>query len=130
MFVQNLNTSQQEILLSMAKQVISVDGIIDEREMNLFYVLKSQCNQDVKDEESINFEKARELFSTKASKVSLMLELIGVAHADEEYRREEQEFIKKVANSIQISENILCDLENWVKRQIILVKEANLFMEE
>jgi hypothetical protein len=44
------------------------------------------------EEHSVSYDQLSDVFSDKASKASLLLELLGVAHADDEYQDEEKVF--------------------------------------
>lgn len=130
MFIQNLNEMQQQALLSLSNQIISVDGNIDEREIAMLNTLRSRCNSTLSIDVHVKPEQLRDIFETKIQKTSFMLELIGMAFADNDYGNEEKLFLSEIANVLDISEVQLEDLENWVQRQFILVQEANRFMEE
>lgn len=59
----------------------------------------------------------------------MLLELLGLAHADQDYHATEKEFMQQVASACGVSENELRDMESWVVRQLALVSEAVQFME-
>ncbi len=128
MFVERLSLEQQNVLITLSTGLISVDGVIDKREKALIESIKIQCHSEAKNIE-FEYSNLEKLFESTESKVALLLELIGLAHADHEYHKEEQSFIKEVATSLLISEELQGDMENWVTRQMLLVKEANSFME-
>lgn len=130
MFVSNLNEVQQEALLSLSKKLIRVDGIIDEREENLLEVLRAQCRVVANGSREFSNSELMAIFSRKGEKVSFLLELIGVAHADEVYGIEEKDFVREISRKLNISEALQMDMENWVKKQLSLVKEASNLMEE
>lgn len=125
MFITRLNSSQQSQLLTLAKEIISADGVVHDREKELLTVLKTQMNPGIEAATVINLN---EEFKTPESKASLLLELIGLAHADSEYHVSEKNLIEKVAKDIQIEMETLSKMESWVKRQFALVNEAELFM--
>lgn len=129
MFIQHLSNDQQAALFCFAKKIIAVDGHIDEKEEVMLEAIRAQCNDNVNFDLSIDLGSLIGLFEYKHQKVSFMLELIGVAYADEDYQESEKTIIAHLAEAFEIPSTLLEDMESWVRRQMILVKEANLFME-
>ncbi|ELA6198217.1 TPA: TerB family tellurite resistance protein [Vibrio cholerae] len=129
MFIQNLNIIQQAALIAFAKQIISIDGHVDGKEELMLDNIRLQCDVLVNVESNIGLGELANIFEHHHQKVSFMLELIGIAHADETYQETEKTFIGQIAEALDISSSLLNDLENWVMRQIILVKESSLLME-
>ncbi|HDY93524.1 MAG TPA: TerB family tellurite resistance protein [Pseudoalteromonas sp.] len=130
MFIQNLNKAQQEVLLKLASDLMISDGVIDQSEKELINFVKSQCTEGVSELENFNLSEIRDVFGSKKAKVSMLLELIGLAHADGYYGKEEKVFINEIASVLNINEANLNELENWVRRQLDLVNDSVMFMEE
>lgn len=126
MFVGRLNTRQQSLLLTLSKQLIAADGNIHDKEHALLASLQVQMAPGVEDASGLRLD---EEFQSTESKVSLLLELLGLAHADQDYHLTEKDFIAKVAKAIGVDANLLADMESWVVRQLALVREAEAFME-
>lgn len=126
MFVTNLNTTQQGKLLSFAEQIINADGVVEERETQVLDTIRNQCSPDVvlSDQNTSDISK---VFTTQPEKISLLLELISIALVDEEYHEKEIQIIKKIADELDVSAD-LQDMETWVKKQLMLIKEANELM--
>ena len=74
-------------------------------------------------------EELPELFDDRMSRVVLLFEVIGMGYADEEFDPQESELIGKIANSLDIDEDEILEIMSWVKRQLLLVKEAHRLME-
>ncbi|WP_278183373.1 TerB family tellurite resistance protein [Vibrio misgurnus] len=129
MFIQYLNSEQQAILITFTKKIIAVDGHIDEKEELMLETIRSQCDVNVNLDSNPELDELGRLFEFKHQKVAFILELIGVAYADETYQDSEKAVIGHLAEILNISPSLLIDMESWVKRQMILVKEANLLME-
>ncbi len=123
MFVQNLNSKQQSVLLYLAKEVMEADKNLHDSEQEILTILASQVEQSVLPE-AVQLEDIASLFDTSISKTSLLLELIGVAHADGDYHHEENVLIIKYADAIGISEEKLRNLEDWVSKQLQLTLEV------
>ncbi len=130
MFIQNLNKAQQEVLLKLANELMISDGVIDQSEEELISFIKSQCTEGVSELEIFKLSEIKDVFDSKKAKVSMLLELIGLAHADGDYGKEEMIFINEIASVLNIDEANLNELENWVKRQLDLVNDSVMFMEE
>src|SRR5690554_6305931 len=129
MFIGNLNESQQKVLITLTKRLIAADGEVHEKEKEILEFIESQCSaslESVGDVEEI--ESIKCYFSDQRAVISLMLELLGVAHADESYDEKERVFLESVANDLSVPNDLMERMELWVRRQIILTKEAELFM--
>ncbi|WP_147207680.1 TerB family tellurite resistance protein, partial [Pseudoalteromonas nigrifaciens] len=124
------NKAQQEVLLKLASDLMISDGVIDQSEKELINFVKSQCTEGVSELENFNLSEIRDVFGSKKAKVSMLLELIGLAHADGYYGKEEKVFINEIASVLNINEANLNELENWVRRQLDLVNDSVMFMEE
>ncbi|MFH0270571.1 TerB family tellurite resistance protein [Vibrio jasicida] len=123
MFIQNLEPKQQSALLYLAKEVMDADDELHECEDQVLSLLMSQVDTSVAPE-AISLEGLSALFDTNSSKASLLLELIGVAHADGDYHHNENALIKKYAQFLGVTEEKLLKLENWVSKQLSLSVEA------
>ncbi|MGC8122010.1 TerB family tellurite resistance protein [Marinobacter sp. VGCF2001] len=130
MFINNLTRSQQAIFLGLAEDLIAVDGKIDERETNILRTLTTLCDGDASAVKNGSDAELVEEFSDRKSRVSLLLELIGIAYADEAYDEREKGFINRLATALGVPGVLVEDLESWVHRQMILNQEAQIFMEE
>lgn len=126
MFVARLNGRQQGLLLTLSKQLIAVDGNVQEKETTLLATLQAQMSPGI---EAAEVSQLGEDFPTQESKAALLLELLGLAHADEEYHLDEQDFITQIARQIGVGKDLLTEMEDWVMRQFALVREAEEFME-
>lgn len=128
MFVDKLDAKQQGALLTLSAQLIESDANISEQETQLLNTLRSQMIQGITPSHvSINDLPA--LFPSNATRAALLLELIGLAHADGEYHVGEKDFISSIAASLDTPAPTLSDMESWVYRQFALVREAEQFME-
>lgn len=127
MFVQNLNSQQQSVLLFLAKEVASADGSLDELQFGMLEILKAQSNPDV-EELSVKQEELASLFTTEREKCSVILELLGIAHANEEYHLNERDLIASYAKALNLSAEKLESLEQWVEKQFALSKEIEVLL--
>ncbi|EGR7942991.1 TPA: DNA repair protein [Vibrio vulnificus] len=123
MFIQNLDPKQQSALLYLAKEVIGADDDLHECEEQVLSLLMSQVDTSVTPE-AISLDNLCALFDTNCSKASLLLELIGVAHADGDYHHNENALIKKYAQALDVTDEKLLKLEKWVSKQLSLSLDA------
>lgn len=123
MFIQNLDEKQQSALLYLAKEIINADNKLHNNEASIYTLLESQVHTSVAPE-SIKTDELNVLFKSNISKISLLLELIAVAHADGDYHNDENVLIRKYAKTLNISEEKLSMLERWVSKQLSLSIEA------
>ena len=128
MFVQYLNERQQSVLLHYAYEMMRADSSADAREMIQLDVLRTQMQPGVQAED-VAIEELPELFDDRMSRIVLMLEVIGMGYADEKFDPRESELIDKMSNVLTIDEDEVLNIVSWVKRQLLLVKEAHRLME-
>ena len=128
MFINKLDKQQQGILLSLAEIIIDADGKVSVDESSHIKAIKEQMTPDVTPV-SCSLSNLSNSFTSTSAKSALLLELIGLAHADSEYHRTEKDIISNIADALSISEMVLSDMESWVCRQFSLVREAAQFME-
>ncbi len=127
MFVHNLNSDQQSALLYLARVVAEADGNSDELQTGMVEILKAQSNADVEMKE-IQISELATLFSTAREKCSLLLELLGIVLANNEYHHNERSLIAEYADVLGVSNTKLFELENWVQRQLALSQEAEVLL--
>lgn len=123
MFVNNLNHSQQSALLYLAYEVAKADGDLHELQMGLMDVIKAQCAEDVEEKE-ISLNDLPQVFDTEQVKSYLLLELLGVAHSNNDYDLSEKKLIEQYSEALDVSKDKLEKLEKWVKKQLALMEEV------
>jgi uncharacterized tellurite resistance protein B-like protein len=129
MFIDKLDAKQQGALLGLAAQLIAADGNIAKEESILLNVLRTQMFDGVTPYQASINDLPR-IFQSTSARVALLLELIGIAHADAEYHITEKDIISRIAISLKVSGTKMADMESWVCRQFALMREANQFMED
>lgn len=123
MFVNNLNKNQQSALLYLSREVAKADGDLHELQMGLMEVIKAQCEDNVQEQE-ITLDELSQVFDSEYAKCSLLLELLGVAHSNNDYDPREKKLIEQYSEALGISEDKLEKLETWVKKQLALMEEV------
>lgn len=127
MFVQNLTAEQQSALLYLAHEVAKADGSADELQLGMVEILIKQSKENVI-EKAISNAELPTLFTTERAKCSLLLELLGIAHANAEYHLSERDMIAGYAKELSVSNEKLNALENWVEKQFALSKEIEALL--
>ncbi|WP_404418826.1 TerB family tellurite resistance protein [Marinospirillum sp.] len=130
MFIHYLNLDQQSALYHFSKQLIAVDGHIDERENLLLETIVSQCSDNANLDKSYDLVELSSLFSKHSEKMAFLLELVGVGYADQVLKESENDFIKHISETIGVDLSRIEEMKGWVQRQLALVTEAQNFLEE
>lgn len=128
MFVQYLNESQQGALLHYAYEVVRIDGSVDADELNRLDVLRAQAQPGVQATD-VAIADLSDLFDDRMSRMVLLFEVIGMGYADEQFDPQESELINALAKALAIEGDEVLEIISWVKRQLLLVKEAHRLME-
>ena len=130
MFVQNLNERQQGALLHYADEVMRADGRIHPAELVIMDALRNQMKPGVK-AENVAIEGLPDLFKRKLSRVSFLLELVGMGYANEDFDPAQSELVNQIAKVFGFHEDGTSDtIEQWVKDQLALMDRARQLMEE
>lgn len=131
MFLYMLSDNQKIAFLDLAGQAIRVDGRIASEEMALLETMKREMAlPSTVLPQGRGLSEAANAFDTRASKVAALLELIGLGLADGHLHDMEDDFLAKVASVFGISLHDFETMKQWVARQVALVSEANLMMQE
>src|SRR5438067_2175410 len=112
MFLHLLNDTQQKSFLVLAKQFIEVDRKFADEEQNLLELMYAEMGRG---------------FDTRQARASVLLELIGVGHADQEFSPEESALLGKIAGAFGVSQEEVAAMDDWVQRQIALAREVDKF---
>ena len=62
--------------------------------------------------------------------MAFLIELVGVAYADQVIEENEDNLIKNVAEALSVELSLIDELKDWVQRQMTLVFEAEKFLEK
>ena len=129
MFVQNLNERQQGVLLHYADEVMRADRKIDSAELMAMDILRNQTEPGVKAED-MPVEALPGLFEDRLSRVSFLLELVGMGYANQDFDPTQSELVNDIAKVFSLHENgTLEAVEKWVRDELALMKQAQQLME-
>ena len=128
MFVQNLNERQQGVLLHYADEVMRADRKIDAAELIALDMLRKQAEPGVKADD-VAIEALPDLFEDRLSRVSFLLELVGMGYANEDFDPEQSELVNHIAKIFYFHEDGTIEaIEGWVKDELALMKKAQELM--
>lgn len=131
MFLQNLSQKEKEASLIIIQKFIESDNEISSNETIILQQFEFETGINCSElNHSVSLEKMTKNFNSKKSKVSLLLELIGIGYADSDYSQEEKVMLREIAMLFDIKENELLKMEEWVKEMVELTQAAYSFMEE
>jgi uncharacterized tellurite resistance protein B-like protein len=126
MFLSELTEQQKIAFHNIAVDLIYSDEILDINEAQLIAKLEKEMDLSGKE---IPKNKDLQLFDTKKSKAVVMLELLMIAHSDEDFNSEENSYIKKIADFLEISSMDFTEMKWWAKKKADLDKEASRFFQ-
>jgi hypothetical protein len=120
MFLNLLKGEEKAAFLALAKKVIAADSDIAEKEMILLESMKKELELDeeaIEDiDDSISIESICAKFASSKSKVSALMELIGIGFVDGKFVHEEQEVIFAIAKHMGISNEETTMYIDWARR--------------
>lgn len=129
MFVQNLNDRQQGILLHYADVVMRADNRIDASELLAMDMLRNQTEPGVQPEQA-SIEHLSGVFEDRISRVSFLLELVGMGYVNDNFDPMQSELIVQIAEVFFMHEDgTLKAIEHWVTEQLALMKTAQQLIE-
>ena len=130
MFLCNLNSEQKQAFLGLAHQFISADGQLMAQEQTMLNAMKAEMGltADVEAPAS-DLSELLKPFDSKQARATALLALIGLGYSDNDFHSNESEMIARMADTFQVSKEEILQMESWVVRQIMLVREATQFLQ-
>jgi uncharacterized tellurite resistance protein B-like protein len=121
MFLNLLKAEEKIAFLTLAKRVISADSKIAKKELLLLESMKKELDVNDNDlqDSSESIEVLCSKFSSSKSKVSALMELIGIGFVDGKFVHEEQEMIYQIAQYMGISKEETTMYIDWARRVYI-----------
>jgi uncharacterized tellurite resistance protein B-like protein len=118
MFLNLLKPEEKSAFLSLAKKVIQADSEISKQEIILLESMKREL--EMGDEEVVYLEDTVvnicAFFTSSKSKVSALMELIGIGFVDGEFVLEEQNLVYEIADGMGISHEETAMYIDWARR--------------
>jgi len=131
MFLTLLTETQKTAFLALAKRLIESDERLSLEGENLMEIMKREMGfpREIVVRPGEITEVLHE-FNSRKARVAVLLELLGLAHSDGDYGKEEKRLIEQTAAGFEISEEEVLAMENWALRQLALAYEATRFFSE
>ena len=127
MFVQYLSESQQAALLHYSYEMMRADNVVKAEEHAYLDTLRSQSHPGVQATD-VPISELASLFEDRFSRIVLLLELVGMGHADETFTPHESNLVCEIAAALDIGKRDIENIRSWVQRQLLLVEEAHELM--
>lgn len=127
MWLHLLDPDQQHTYVKAAQLVILADGIVHEAEEELLATVQIEMAMDTvpaAPDDVDTFLEELEVFDTPVSKNVLMLELMAVAMADDEYHPREKELLERIASRLRIKTDGLEEFRQFAIRGLKLIEDA------
>ncbi len=123
MFLNLLKGEEKAAFLALARKVIAADSDIAEQEMRLLDSMKKELDLEEEDlaeiDDTASIQSICAKFTSSKSKVSALMELIGIGFVDGKFVHEEQEVIFSIAKSMGISSEETTMYIDWARRVYI-----------
>ena len=127
MFIEKLSNTQQSVLLDWAYKVIEADGVLDETELKMFDHVQSQCTPGVT-RQSVGITDLHTVLTESTDKKHFLLELIGFCFADGVYHESEKKLIREVSTALEVSNDNVEFMEQWVEEQMGMMSQIQTFI--
>lgn len=129
MFLSSLTSAQQATFLALADRVIHADGRLAAEEAAILDALRREIPEPDLVPSDTEDASLPVTFPDRRSRVSAVLELIGIAHADGHFDETEGEVIAEIEDAFGFSQTDRALLRDWVLRQLALVRDAEELMQ-
>ncbi len=123
MLLQTFNEKEKIAFSELAKHMIAVDGVFDDREIKMYKDLCDEMGIEHDNVYNIKNKNIKELiytFSNKNMQIFAILELLSIAFVDENYAIQEQGLIAMLCEILDISNDKLEKMVGWAKNRIEL----------
>lgn len=132
MFLMDLESAEKFAFLKIANYLAKLDGTFakNEKEVIEEYCLEMGIDNISFKEDSFDLSEILKTFKSRKSQKILVLELMILVHADNEYQFLEKEFIQKISEYFQMKDDEIKQSSSWGKSISKLRNEAIVFIEE
>ena len=127
MYLELLSKSEQEDFLELAKYSMRINGQEKKEEENIFLSYKYECQlvdyKITKQDKIVTIILNFNNFIKKIKKI-VLIELLGIFHADGEVCENETNFLLNLSNSFNIEVYELNRIKRWVEAMNDIVQEG------
>ena len=128
MFIGNLSETEKKSFATLAWHLVNIDGVLTDSEESVLDSIEIETGHRGGDLTEDYMPLANH-FDSRKSRISVLLELLSLAHVDGHYDLTEVTMINRLADAFSVDETELEMLLAWVVRQTLLLQEAESFME-
>ncbi|MCP5180283.1 MAG: hypothetical protein H6993_14525 [Pseudomonadales bacterium] len=129
MWLSQLSASQRLALLDLAHNVVVSDGLLDPGEEGMLSEFKAEMGlPDSHETGYLPLDGLAETFPDRRSRVVAIINLLQLSYADGAFEVEEECLLKEISRLFAFSEEEFLLLDNWVRRWLVLQREAMGFM--
>lgn len=124
MFLDKLNDKEKEMFLDLAVYAAQANGVVEETEKNMIMQYCKEMGVAFYDISKLHtLEEIIGVFtkSSKEKKKIVVLELLGLCYADNEFDDIEDAFVKKVSNDIGLKDEIYDILKRDINEYSIIL---------
>lgn len=126
MFLGKLNSDEQETFLSLSVHAAKVNGVVEDEEKDM---IKEYCREmgisffDAEDVQPL--EKVMEIYSASEmqNRKIVLLEILGLVYADGTYDEKEQDFVRDLAQKLNIDPETVEKQTELITKYLELIKE-------
>ena len=115
-------------MLHYAYEMMRADNRVATSEQALIEHLRAQMKPGVVAED-VGTSDLGSLFEDRPTRIAFLLEVIGVAFADESVHSAESTFTRAIAGALQLGKDDIEQAESWVALQMALLQKAHELME-
>lgn len=129
MLLKQLTHPQQQHFLALAAALIAADDRLDPREQRALSALAAEAGLPDAVTPRWQPTDAAQAFDSSASRAVVLVELLGLAHADTCFCDDERAMINDLSEAFGVPALRLGQLESWVVRQLALTAELGALLE-
>jgi uncharacterized tellurite resistance protein B-like protein len=116
MFLETLTDDQQRAFLTLARRLIAADGVFADAEYEMLQTIKSQL--EVASDDVMRDAALPELlahFESREARIKLLLGLLRLSYADDDYSPVEDDFVTTVAVHLELDGEPLEAIDRWTR---------------
>jgi len=124
MFLQKLNDREKKGFLYLAQKLITIDNKVKVSELSLLKNISREMGIDMNDAVQLEQEDVWKIFTSRESRMIILIELIATGYIDNDFSPDENELIKEIARKFSISDTKLSLMEQWVRKERDMYSET------
>ena len=129
MWLSSLKPEQRQALLGLAHNVVVSDGLLDPNEEGMMDEFKREMELNpALESEYLELEGIEQIFDSRKSRLIALLNLLRLSYVDGAFDIEEECLLKEISEAFGVSDDEFMLLDNWVRRLLVLEREARGLM--